>query len=50
MSRVGRDPPQTIATQLPAGGGDEIGTLSMRFQKMLGDLARKESLERDGPV
>jgi signal transduction histidine kinase len=47
MSRVGRDPPQTIATQLPAGGGDEIGTLSMRFQNMLGDLARKESLERE---
>jgi signal transduction histidine kinase len=47
MSRVGRDPPLAIATQLPAAGRDEIGTLSMRFQQMLRDLARKDSLERE---
>lgn len=47
MSRVGHDPPQAIASNLPAGGGDEIGTLSMRFRRMLTDLAQKESLERE---
>ena len=47
MSRVGRDPPQIISANLPASGSDEIGALSMRFRQMLGDLARKESLERE---
>jgi two-component system NtrC family sensor kinase len=47
MSRVGRDPPQSITALLPAGGPDEIGTLSMQFRQMLGELGKKESMERE---
>jgi signal transduction histidine kinase len=47
MSRVGRDPPEAIASQLPASGSDEIGTLSAQFRRMLKDLGRKDALERE---
>jgi signal transduction histidine kinase len=47
LSRVGRDSPASIAADLPPEGEDEIGVLARRTRDMLGQLARKESMERE---
>lgn len=47
LSRVGRDPPASIAAALPKDGYDEVGRLAAQARSMLGELARKEELERE---
>jgi two-component system NtrC family sensor kinase len=47
MRRVGTEPAATINPSLPAGGTDEIAQLTEQFERMLSELAEKQSLERE---
>ena len=45
MTKVGREPVETLRRGLPTGG-DEIGLLSSRFSRMLEELEEKKAMEQ----
>lgn len=47
LSRVGEDPPEQVASLLPAESRDEVGRLSTQARRMLDGLGRKAALERE---
>ncbi|CAG9172717.1 sensor histidine kinase [Cupriavidus pinatubonensis] len=47
MARISKEPAEKVGADIAVYGKDEIGQLGLQFQAMLGELAQKQTLERE---